>query len=129
NFAVIDFFWDRLLGTFQAVDGADDPQGTTALRPSTNSSVSVSAPLPNAQTHPAPHRLPADDLREAVDVASVVSVPGIVGVAVQPAHLLSAGLAQWHDRTARRARHGQTQSPDAAAPGRTVESGGMSRLS
>jgi Fatty acid hydroxylase len=35
NFAVIDFFWDRLLGTFRTVDGEDDPQAAVALRPST----------------------------------------------------------------------------------------------
>jgi hypothetical protein len=35
NFAVIDFFWDRLLGTFRTADGEDDPQAAVALQPST----------------------------------------------------------------------------------------------
>jgi sterol desaturase/sphingolipid hydroxylase (fatty acid hydroxylase superfamily) len=33
NFAVIDFFWDSLLGTFRTVDGEDDPQAAVAVQP------------------------------------------------------------------------------------------------
>jgi sterol desaturase/sphingolipid hydroxylase (fatty acid hydroxylase superfamily) len=40
NFAVIDFFWDRLLGTFRSIGGEDEPQRMAALQPTTNRSAS-----------------------------------------------------------------------------------------
>jgi len=38
NFAVIDFFWARLLGTFRPIGGEDEPERVAALQPTTNRS-------------------------------------------------------------------------------------------
>lgn len=43
NFAVIDFFWDRLLGTFRPIGGEDEPERVAALQPTTNRSASANS--------------------------------------------------------------------------------------
>jgi sterol desaturase/sphingolipid hydroxylase (fatty acid hydroxylase superfamily) len=56
NFAVIDYFWDRLLGTYRSAEATRQTAGSSAATPTAAANIRIPCPLTNASGTQSPQR-------------------------------------------------------------------------